>query len=142
MKVYKETPISEITLRKFEKPHEAGDNLIRKFCISLGLLQPGDSRDTIIEVIKILLNNKKNKALMNSDQIHKLLQKEIASSNIRRHLNRLEKIGIIERLPEGYRIREWMSLKEIMDEHIKKFIIDPSFDRIKEYAEKIDSTYF
>jgi predicted transcriptional regulator len=142
MKVYKETPISEITLRKFEKPHETGDNLIRKFCISLGLLQPGDSRDTIIEVIKILLNNRKNKALMNSDQIHKLLQKEIASSNIRRHLNRLEKIGIIERLPEGYRIREWMNLKEIMDEHIKKFIIDPSFDRIKEYAEKIDSTYF
>lgn len=142
-KVYKENPIVEITLRKFETPYEQGTALLRKFCISVGLLQPGDSRDSVVDVLKILLDNRIRKEIMDSSKIHELIKqgKDIASSNIRRHLSRLEKLGIIEKVKGGYRLREWMSLKEIMDEFVKKFILDPSFERIKEYAEKIDSSF-
>jgi len=142
MKVYKEVPISEITLRKFEKPYESDpDKLIRKLCISIGLLQPGDSRDSIVDVIKVLINNRKERYLMNSNEISDVIRKnkDIAPSNIRRHLLRLEKVGLIEKLPEGYRIREWLPLAEVMDLYVKRFVIDPTYERILEYANKIDS---
>lgn len=40
-----DTSLAEITLRKYEKPKsENKRELVRKVCLSLGLLQPGDSR--------------------------------------------------------------------------------------------------
>ena len=82
MKVYKEKPIIEICLRKYEKPYQTGDDLLRKFCISIGLLQPGDSRDTVVDVMKILLNNRKEKILMDSNEISSLVKqnRDIADS--------------------------------------------------------------
>lgn len=144
MKVYKENPIIEITLRKFEKPYEEGDALIRKFCISIGLLQPGDSRDTIVGILKLLLKNKETKVFMDSKEIWDIVKdgKEIAHSNVRRHLNRMEKLGLVERYPQGYRIKEWLSLTEIIKEFVEKFVINQTLDRIKEYTLKIDSLRF
>ncbi len=144
MKVYKENPIVEITLRKFEKPYEEGDALLRKFCISIGLLQPGDSRDTVVDILKLLLKNRESKVFMDSKEIWDMVKqnRNIALSNIIRHLNRMEKIGLVEKFPEGYRIKEWLPLKEILEEFVNKFIIQPTFERIKEYAEKIDSLRF
>ena len=44
-----EFPLAEITLRKYESPYELGRReLVKKICLSLGLLQPGDSRDVIV----------------------------------------------------------------------------------------------
>ena len=55
----KDIPLSEITLRKYEKPYEASSReLTRKLCLSIGLLQPGDSRDVIVDVFEFLLKNK------------------------------------------------------------------------------------
>jgi len=144
MKVYKENPIIEITLRKFEKPYEEGDALLRKFCIAVGLLQPGDSRDTVVSIIKLLLKNKETKILMDSKEIWDIVKenRDIAHSNIRRHLNKMEKLGFVERLPRGYRLKEWMSLEEIINEFVEKFVIEPTLKRIKEYAHKIDSLSF
>jgi hypothetical protein len=43
-KISKDTPLGEITLRRYESPtNESGRRLVRKLCLSLGLLQPGDS---------------------------------------------------------------------------------------------------
>ena len=141
-KVFKDKPITEITLRKFERP--AGENmreLVRKFCISLGLLQPGDSRDVIVDILNILINAKKERKILSSVQIEKEVKavrtKGVASSNIRRQILRLERIGILEKYDKGYRLKEFLSLTEIL-EGIKKFIVEPTFDRIKEYASKID----
>ena len=39
----KEVPLTEITLRRYEKPYDSSKEIIRKICLSLGLLQPGDS---------------------------------------------------------------------------------------------------
>ena len=47
-KVSKDIPLNEITLRRYEKPNLQGRELVRKLCLSIGLLQPGDSRDVKI----------------------------------------------------------------------------------------------
>ena len=42
--ISKDLPLSEITLRRYEKPYATNKReLTRKLCLSLGLLQPGDS---------------------------------------------------------------------------------------------------
>ncbi|MBW3022825.1 hypothetical protein KY308_01865, partial [Candidatus Woesearchaeota archaeon] len=56
----KETPIHEITLRRYEKPYSSSKrDLVKKACLSLGLLQPGDSRDIVVDVLYILLESGK-----------------------------------------------------------------------------------
>ena len=58
-KVSKNIPLSEITLRKYERPYKMSRrDLIKKLCLSVGLLQPGDSRDIIVDVFQVLLDNK------------------------------------------------------------------------------------
>ena len=53
-----DTPLSEITLRKYEKPNNLGQrDLIRKLCLSGGWLQPGDSRDVVVDILNVLIQN-------------------------------------------------------------------------------------
>src|SRR3989338_5158478 len=50
-KISKDTPLAELTLRKYEKPYTMSRrDLMRKICLSTGLLQPGDSRDSIVDI--------------------------------------------------------------------------------------------
>ena len=58
--ISKDTPLAEITLRRYEKPDNLSDReLVRKLCLSIGLLQPGDSRDVVVDVLYVMLKNKK-----------------------------------------------------------------------------------
>ncbi|MDD5417586.1 MAG: hypothetical protein PHW96_01695 [Candidatus Nanoarchaeia archaeon] len=143
--VSKETPISEITLRKFEKPYvNEPRQLMRKFCISLGLLQPGDSRDIIVDLMLLFNAAKKQKVILTPDVIYKNMANHsvdkigMAPSNIRRHLKRLKDMKFIEKYGIGYRTCEWMSFEEMVDRHIHEFLIKPALERIKEYASKIE----
>ncbi|MBS3115154.1 hypothetical protein J4482_00840 [Candidatus Woesearchaeota archaeon] len=55
----KDTPLSEISLRRYEKPSKLSDReLVKKFCLSIGLLQPGDSRDVIVDIMEVMLRAK------------------------------------------------------------------------------------
>ena len=57
--ISKDTPLAELTLRRYEKPYDlTGRSLVKKLCLSLGLLQPGDSRDVIVDVLHVLLNHR------------------------------------------------------------------------------------
>ena len=59
-KVAKEIPLSQMTLRKYEKPRNLSKReLVKKVCLSLGLLQPGDSRDVIVDILVVLLRHRK-----------------------------------------------------------------------------------
>ena len=61
-KVSRDIPLAEITLRRYEKPYDLnGRELVKKVCLSLGLLQPGDSRDVVVDVLSVLLNANKKK---------------------------------------------------------------------------------
>jgi len=145
-KVFKDKPIAEIILRRFEHPfHEDTDSLIRKFCISIGLLQPGDSRDVVTDIFKLLLEGKKHRKVFSSkeieENIHSHRDSGVASSNIRRQLLRMEKLGLVEKNTGGYRFKEFMGLNEILNSQILKFFIEPTFERIKEYADEIDKRH-
>ena len=144
-KVSKDTALAEITLRKYEKPYNLkGRDLIKKLCLSIGLLQPGDSRDIIVDVLQVLIENKKemdakeieNLVIANRKK-HSLQLLGIAPSNIRRQLKRLRSLFLIENNHNVYRITENAPLSEIFDEKIKKFYLDSITSRVKEYFEAI-----
>ena len=147
--ISKDIPLVEITLRRYEKPSNLSDReLIRKLCLSVGLLQPGDSRDIIVDILNVLIKAKKDQKNLTSDEICakvieerkklKLAMLGIASSNIRRQLKRLKDLLLIEKRLNAYRITEHNSLNEIFEEKIEKFLLPSINSRIKDYLKRID----
>ena len=147
--ISKDIPLAEITLRRYEKPANlSGRELVRKICLSMGLLQPGDSRDVVVDVLNVLIKAKKEQRQLTSDEVCSLVIEErkslrlpmlgIASSNIRRQLKRLKDILLVEKRLNAYRIAENSSLNEIFEERIEKFLLQSINSRIKEYLKKID----
>ncbi|MEM4259527.1 MAG: hypothetical protein QXS38_02080 [Candidatus Pacearchaeota archaeon] len=146
----KDIPLSEITLRKYEKPYDAPKReIFRKVCLSLGLLQPGDSRDIIVDILLVLEEARKQKSMLTSFEIKdrvELLRKQnsleikgLAESNIRRQLKRLRDALIIDKTENKYRFAEFLPLSEIFNTKIEKFLIPQIIERIKEYLAKLDS---
>ena len=147
----KERALSEITLRKYEKPYDLSSReLVKKVCLSLGLLQPGDSRDIMVDILLTLTEASKTKKELSSGEIKKrviesrtksnLELKGIADSNIRRQLKRLNDLFIIEKKNNLYRISEFSSLNEIFSEKIEKFYVSGIIERIKEYLAALEKT--
>ncbi|MFH1376668.1 MAG: hypothetical protein ABIH25_03445 [Candidatus Woesearchaeota archaeon] len=148
-KISKDTPLSELTLRKYEKPYTTSKReSIRKLCLSIGLLQPGDSRDIIVDILQVLLNNSKRKLLMNSEEIRskviasrkkqKLTINGVASSNIRRQLKRLKDIYLAESIKNQYRITEFEDPITIFDKHIKSFYLKNIIERVEEHFKVVN----
>ena len=147
--ISRDIPLAEITLRRYEKPANLSDReLIRKLCLSMGLLQPGDSRDVVVDVLHVLIKAKKEKNNLTSDEIcAKVIEERkklkmpmlgIASSNIRRQLKRLKDILLVEKRLNAYRITEHSNLEEIFEEKIEKFLLPAINTRVKEYLKKIE----
>ena len=139
--ISKDTPLAEIILRRYEKPESFSDReLIRKLCLSIGILQPGDSRDIIVDILNVLLKTKNE---LSSEEIEKLVIAErkkhklpllgIASSNIRRQLKRLKDLFLIETKANKYRLTENETLENIFAEKIEKFYLKSIVDRVREY---------
>ena len=144
MKVSKDIPLSEITLRKYETPSNLKEReLVKKICLSIGLLQPGDSRDIIVDVFLSLIKNKEldskqvEQETINIRKNHNLELKGIASSNIRRQLKRLKDLFLIENINNKYRITENESLIKIFEEKIERYYLRSILERIKEYLNQI-----
>ena len=146
--IAKDTPLAEITLRKYEKPSLTGRDLVRKLCLSIGLLQPGDSRDVIVDVLYVLLKAKKElespeieKQVIELRKQNNLPQIGIASSNLRRQLKRLRDIFLIEKIQNNYRITEKAPLTETFEEKLEQFLIPSILSRLKEYFKAIDKEF-
>jgi DNA-binding transcriptional ArsR family regulator len=132
VKVHKEVPISEITLRKFEKPYGDIDTCLRKFLMSIGLLQVGESRDDVTKIFKQLLLSKKPLSMS------EIIRGTGASpSNARRHLRRLRNLGFVEKIGPDYRISEGKTLPEIVSEISS--MLETTMRRVMDYAEFLDS---
>lgn len=147
--ISREIPLAEITLRRYEKPTNLSDReLVRKLCLSIGLLQPGDSRDVVVDVFSVLIKSKKEQKNLTSEEIcsrviegrkkMNLRMLGIASSNIRRQLKRLKDLLIVEKRLNAYRITEHSNLNEIFEEKIEKLLLPSISSRIKEYLKRID----
>ncbi len=150
-KISRDTPLAEITLRRYEKPTVNDRELVRKFCLSIGLLQPGDSRDVMVDVLYVLLKAKQRREELHSEEVKnhvmtwrkemKLPMLGIASSNIRRQLKRLKDLHLIETNANLYRINEWNNFSEIFEEKIHNFILKSVLSRVREYVQKIDEEF-
>jgi hypothetical protein len=141
--------LAEITLRKYEKPDTLKDReLVRKLCLSVGLLQPGDSRDIIVDILFIMLKSKDPLTSLEVEEHviafrkeHKLQLLGIASSNIRRQLLRLRELFIVEKVKNSYIINENTKLQEIFTEKIEKYYLNSIVERVKEYVTEIDKRF-
>jgi len=145
----KDIALDEITLRKYEIPEiRERRELVRKFCLSLGLLQEGDSRDIIVDILLVLLKAKKEKKFLNSKEIKEFVEKirqdygldtrGISESNIRRQLKRLRDLMLVEKIKNSYRISEFSSIETLL-ERIFEIKLNGITKRIKEYAKAIDA---
>lgn len=145
----KDSPLSEITLRKYEKPYQLDRReLVKKICLSLGLLQPGDSRDVIVDILLVLIESSKEKRTISSDEIkskveelrkkYNLEARGIAESNIRRQLKRLRDAMLVDKKNNLYNLTEFSSMSEIFQEKIEKFLIPQTIERIKEYLNELE----
>jgi hypothetical protein len=146
--ISKDTPLSEITLRRYEKPSSNSKrDLTRKVCLSIGLLQPGDSRDIIVDILQVLMENKEEQLFMNSEKIRskvilfrkkqKLPIKGVAPSNIRRQLKRLRDLYLVETIRNEYRITEFEELHVIFKKQIKEFYLKNILERVEDYFREI-----
>jgi len=152
LKMSKDTPISEITLRRYEKPYDLDRReLVRKLCLSSGLLQPGDSRDIIVDILHVMLQAKKDNKMVSSENIkdlvielrkqHSLPMVGIASSNIRRQIKRLRDIFLVEKVRNSYRITEFDTVSVIFNEKIEQYLLSSMLDRVREYCKKVDDEF-
>ncbi|MEM3585368.1 MAG: hypothetical protein QXJ50_03165 [Candidatus Woesearchaeota archaeon] len=148
----KDIPLSEITLRKYERPSSSDRReLIKKLCLSIGLLNPGDSRDVVVDILSTLMEAKKKKRWMRAEDIRdSLINKRkvknspnsgCALSNIRRQLLRLRNIGLVEKSKNKYRIVEFGVLPEIFEEKTLRYIVEPALERIKEHLSAVENAY-
>jgi hypothetical protein len=146
MKVSKDIPLAEITLRKYEKPYEMPRrDLVRKICLSTGLLQPGDSRDVIVDIFQVLMDNDKEMSCEEVRQEVILLRKEaklpllgIAASNVRRQIRRLRGMHFVEKINNRYRINENEDISILFTERIEKFYLPTIIARVKDYLKELN----
>ncbi len=141
----RDIPLGEITLRKYEKPYDTDKReLVRKVCLSLGLLQPGDSRDIMVDLLLVLEESRKKQEWLSSFEIRDKIQgirkdsSGLAESNIRRQLKRLRDTMFIDKKENKYRMSEFAPLSEIFETKIESFLIPQTIERIKEYLNKLD----
>ncbi len=147
MSISKDIPLAEITLRRYEKPYNLPEReAIRKLCLSIGLLQPGDSRDIIVDILHVLLDARKEKRMLDFDTIaegvvkkrkdENLPLKGVAPSNIRRQIRRLKEKYLVEKLQNGYRITEYENLSTLFRDKIEKLYLENILSRVREYFER------
>jgi hypothetical protein len=141
-KLYRDKPLISVTLSEFEKPGPDYLTNLRRFCIAIGVINSGESRIAIVHIVDLLLKARKTSpAGLDSYAITEGLYKtgvKIVYANILRDLRKLITVGLVEKIDGKYRIRENMSISEILASFIKPYIIDKILNRLQEYAVAID----
>ena len=144
-------PLGEITLRKYEKPYQLEKReLVKKICLSLGLLQSGDSRDVVVDVLTILIDARKEGKKLKSEEIKEKVEKlrkensleakGIAESNIRRQLKRLRDLMLVDKKENLYSLSEFSSLSELFEAKIENFLLPQIIERVKEYLAELEKS--
>lgn len=144
-----DTPLAEITLRKYEAPENLEKReAIRKICLSVGLLQPGDSRDIVVDIFHVLVDSD---MAIDCDQIQNFVIKNrkdhnlplvgVAQSNIRRQLRRLRELFFVEKMKNKYRITENEKLINIFEEKIEKYYMKAVVGRVKDYFNYLEQKH-
>jgi hypothetical protein len=111
-------------------------------------LQPGDSRDVVVDVLQVILDAEKDltsteveRRVIQRRKEGKLVMLGVAPSNIRRQLLRLRDLFIVEKVKNTYRVRENALLRTIFEESVQKYYLDSILNRVKEYLDAVDNTF-
>ena len=150
--VTRDTPLAELTLRRYEKPYDLHKrDLVKKLCLSIGLLNPGDSRDIIVDIFMVLLEARKEGKTLTSEEVtanviekrkqEKLKLLGVANSNVRRQIGRLRKLFLVEKKKNSYRIMENGLLTEAFAEKVEHYVLPAIINRINEYMKSVDDEY-
>ncbi len=98
-----------ITVRNMKLPTEVTltkGSLIRWLALSLGLINPNESRKTVVDLVEILFDNqlKTGKGISVNEIMNKLRarDKAVSEKTVRYHLLRLENKGILKRKNKEY----------------------------------------
>lgn len=103
--------------------------------MSLGLINPGDTRVGLVDVFRILLVEQNP---LKAEELGAKLGKKLALSGIRRHLRRMELVGLVEHRNKKYALSEGGDPAYALKLVTKRYAVDDTFDRILEYAEKLN----
>ena len=128
-------PFDEIVLRLYPGPSNfKGRDLVKKACLSCGLLNPGDSRDVIVDVLTVLAFAKKNKEWLSSVIIgERVVEMRLAEnwaldgtagSNIRRILKLLRDYGFVVKENARYQTSGNLvqAFQDVLDKRVNKII--------------------
>ena len=151
-RISRDTPLFELTLRKYERPYKLSQReAARRLCLCLGLLQPGDSRDVVVDILLVLLTERARRRAIGAEQLARRvlgLRKRsrqrvygVATPNIRRQLARLKDLLLVEKTEKGYRITEWMSLQELFATRVQRVLLADTPERLQEYLALADSLF-
>ncbi len=144
--VAKQKPLSEITLRKYETPKGMDDReLTKKLCLTIGLLNPGDSRDIIVDILHTILFSKNP---LTASEIRQKVEHQrktskkpttgCAMSNVLRQLRRLKESLLVEKHLNTYRISENETITNLFQEKILKYRVESITQRALEYTAELD----
>jgi hypothetical protein len=150
MRIARDTPLAEVTLRKYEKPAGfSGRELVKRLCLTLGLLQPGDSRDVVVDVLHVMLLNKDKpisskeveELVIQNRKDHGVPLQGVASSNIRRQILRCRELFLIEKIKSTYQITENELFQTIFKEKIESYFLNSIIQRAADYMKQIDEEF-
>lgn len=132
-------PLNEITLRSVHIDSELDRwEILRRFCLGVGLLQPNDNRTTIVDVLIVLFDYPDG--LSTNKIVSKVISFRIdrgfafggvAVTNIRSLLRRLKELGIVEKFRGKHRITEGLSLTKVFDNKLLPFIMNKTLKNIR-----------
>ncbi len=144
--VSKDLPLAEITLRRYPKPYKLSKReLCKKLCLSIGLLQPGDSRDVVVDVLHSFLVNKELTPTTILEHVTKerkandLTNAGSSLVNLRRQLRRLKKLNIVERKGKSYSLAESALWHDVFEQKLLQLHVNPILDRVRDYFKALDS---
>ncbi|RME79172.1 MAG: hypothetical protein D6769_03195 [Methanobacteriota archaeon] len=97
----------EITLRELSLPSEiklSKKNLIKWLALSLGLINPGESRNGVLAVLQVMAENVNVGTPLSVDEIVRRVNKvqEMSEKNVYYHLKKLKELDIISKVGNGY----------------------------------------
>jgi len=141
-----------ITVRDMRLPSDVTltkRSLIRWIALSLGLINPNESRKSLIYLIEILFENQlKNKTGISVEQIMKEVEKKemdksFSEKTVRYHLLRLEKKGFVKRKNIYYSLSvsdfSEDSIENMIEEYVERQ--NKAMDKVKMALNKLKGLY-
>jgi DNA-binding transcriptional ArsR family regulator len=127
----KDSPIFELSLRKYEPPTGALERDLRVFLLSMGLIRPGDQESPLETMFHELLVQKR------PISVAELAQKaKITESAVRYHLERLKALRLVEGRKD-YALAE--GDLSIAFKVFRRYVLEEILDRIEAYVNQVSS---